>query len=468
MRAEKMVERVWPGRDAQIEVLGGGITNCNFKVVLDDGAYMLPDRRQGHGAAGIDRRVEHEASLVAAAVGVGPEVVAFIEPGAISSRVSSKVTSSRPRRSGSRRRFAGSPSRCEPCTPARRSRRPFDPFRVVEAYAATAALHGITVPDASRLRAETANRIERARGPAPERPCHNDLLTANFIDDGSRIRIVDWEYAGMGDVFFDLANFVVDNADLIGGKPGLPPRVPRRSATRGRAQADADAVSMSDFREAMWGVVQQAVSDLDFDFRACGEHFERMRRTASERAFRRALGWASAREAAPHLACVRVADERVLAALKLDFEASPRLPLPRRSRRRLAAGPGQVEVVRRRLVVHHDRVAAGGEAVGPVEADVEAGPHAALQRRTAADGLGGLSSAVSVVSVPAVSVASAVIVSVAAGVAVSSSSPQAATPSPRDTHRVNRAIRQRFTALLSFAVLQALRPAAEERFSVGG
>ena len=48
---------------------------------------------------------------------------------------------------------------------------------------------------------------------------------------------------------------------------------------------------MSDFREAMWGgVVQQAVSDLDFDFRAyADEHFDRIRRTASERAFRRAL-----------------------------------------------------------------------------------------------------------------------------------------------------------------------------------
>ena len=47
---------------------------------------------------------------------------------------------------------------------------------------------------------------------------------------------------------------------------------------------------MSDFREAMWGVVQQALSDLDFDFRAyADEHFQRLERTASERSFRRAL-----------------------------------------------------------------------------------------------------------------------------------------------------------------------------------
>ena len=42
-------------------------------------------------------------------------------------------------------------------------------------------------------------------------PCHNDLLTANFIHDGERVRIVDWEYAGMGDRYFDLGNLSVNN-----------------------------------------------------------------------------------------------------------------------------------------------------------------------------------------------------------------------------------------------------------------
>jgi hypothetical protein len=47
---------------------------------------------------------------------------------------------------------------------------------------------------------------------------------------------------------------------------------------------------MSDFREAMWGVVQTAVSELDFDFAGyAAEHFVRLRKTASERAFQAAL-----------------------------------------------------------------------------------------------------------------------------------------------------------------------------------
>jgi thiamine kinase-like enzyme len=50
-----------------------------------------------------------------------------------------------------------------------------------------------------------------AREPLALHPCHNDLLKGNFIDDGTRIRILDWEYAGMGDIFFDLGNFAVQH-----------------------------------------------------------------------------------------------------------------------------------------------------------------------------------------------------------------------------------------------------------------
>ena len=78
---EEVVERVWPGRVTRVTVLGGGITNHNLKVELDDGeTYVLRIAGRGSEQLGIDRRVEHQASLAAAAVGVGPEVVAFLEP----------------------------------------------------------------------------------------------------------------------------------------------------------------------------------------------------------------------------------------------------------------------------------------------------------------------------------------------------------------------------------------------------
>jgi thiamine kinase-like enzyme len=289
MRVEEMVERVWPGARPQIEVLGGGITNHNFKITFDDGAYVLRVSGKDTELLGIDRRVEHEASLAAAAVGVGPEVVAFVEPeGYLVTRFleGTVVEAEAIREPEPLRRVAQSLRAVHggPPIPAR-----FDPFRVVEAYAATAAMHGVIVPAAYERSHETAALVERARGPAPERPCHNDLLTANFIDDGTRIRIVDWEYAGMGDVFFDLANFSVNN-ELSEDETAALLRAYFGDVRPEHERALKLMGYMSDFREAMWGVVQKALSELDFDFHAyAAEHFERLERTASERSFRRAL-----------------------------------------------------------------------------------------------------------------------------------------------------------------------------------
>ena len=290
MLVEEMVERVWPGRKATIEVLGGGITNRNFKVTLDDGTYVLRIGGKDTELLGIDRRVEHEASLAAAAVGVGPEVVAFIEPeGYLVTRfIGGAVVGPEVFREAEALRRIAQSLRAVHAGPPIAAR--FDSFRVVEAYAATAVTHGVTVPPAFERARATAALVERARGPVPERPCHNDLLTANFIDDGIRIRIVDWEYAGIGDVFFDLANFAVNNGlsdeqttALLGAYFGEVRPEHERALTL--------MCFMSDFREAMWGVVQQALSDLDFDFRGYAEeHFERLERTASERPFRKALG----------------------------------------------------------------------------------------------------------------------------------------------------------------------------------
>ena len=89
----------------------------------------------------------------------------------------------------------------------------FVPLRIVEAYRALALARGVRIPAEYELAAAIGRRIELAclEAPIELRPCHNDLLNANFIDDGARIRIVDWEYAGMGDPFFDLGNFSINH-----------------------------------------------------------------------------------------------------------------------------------------------------------------------------------------------------------------------------------------------------------------
>jgi thiamine kinase-like enzyme len=289
MEPEAIAARVWPGRSPTIEPLGGGITNRNFKVSLDGEAYVLRVGGKDTELLGIDRYAEHAAARAAAAAGVAPEVVAFLEPeGFLVTRfVDGEVPPPEELRSGDGlaravaavaafHRGAPIPSR-------------FDSFRVVDAYRAEAERRGVPVPAAFARAHELAERIERVRGPQPLRPCHNDLLNANFIRDDGRLWIVDWEYAGMGDVFFDLANFSVNHELDANADDELLERYFGE-----RRDTDAAALAlmrfMSDFREAMWGVVQQAISELDFDFVGyASRHFERLERTAATPRFREAL-----------------------------------------------------------------------------------------------------------------------------------------------------------------------------------
>jgi len=286
---EDAVERVWPGRDARVEVLGGGITNHNLKVEVDDERYVLRVAGKDTGLLGIDRGVELAATQAAAAAGIGPEVVAFVEPegwlvtrfveGASPPLERMREPDLLARVASALRALHDSPS--IPGT--------FDSFRVVEAYRATALERGGRVPAEYDWAHELAGRIEAKRSADEPVPCHNDLLNANFLDDGERLRIVDWEYAGMGDRFFDLANFSINHE--LGESESAALLDDYFGEVR---DADVHALGlmrfMSDFREAMWGVVQTAVSELDFDFVAYAtEHFERLRRTAESDLFRSAL-----------------------------------------------------------------------------------------------------------------------------------------------------------------------------------
>ncbi|MFN8222029.1 MAG: phosphotransferase [Gaiellales bacterium] len=290
-KVDDVIRRLWPGQPHDVEVLGGGITNHNVKVTLDDGsAYVLRVVGENTELLGIDRHVEYEASLAAAAVGVGPEVIEFVEPeGYLVTRFieGSVVPVEVMQQPESIRRVALA-LRAFHAGPSLGSR--FDSFGIVEDYRSIAFRRGVGLPPAYATARQIARRIEEARGAIPERPCHNDLLNANFIDDGKRIRIVDWEYAGMGDIFFDLANFSINHslddegqARLLEAYFGTVRPEHPRALTLMRF--------MSDFREAMWGVVQSAVSSLDFDFKGYAtEHFERLERIAAEDAFVAALG----------------------------------------------------------------------------------------------------------------------------------------------------------------------------------
>jgi thiamine kinase-like enzyme len=275
------VERVWPGRDARVEVLGGGITNHNLKVEVDEEWFVLRVAGKDTGLLGIDRKVELAATRAAAEHGIGPEVVAFVEPegwlvtrfveGETPPDAAMQEPAMLARVAQALRAFHDGPE--IPGT--------FDSFRVVEDYRRIAGERDSAIPAEYEWAHEIAERIERLRLGTEAVSCHNDLLNANFLDDGEHLWIVDWEYAGMGDRFFDLANFSINHEldadarrELLDVYFGEVRREDERALELMRF--------MSDFREAMWGVVQTAVSELDFDFAGyAAEHFARLERTAA-------------------------------------------------------------------------------------------------------------------------------------------------------------------------------------------
>jgi thiamine kinase-like enzyme len=285
--------------DSPPQPLDGGITNRNFRARFAGVDYVIRVPGKNTTLLGIDREAERFANERAAAAGVAPAVAAMLaEPQCIVTRfvVGEGLEPADLRRRDRLAEVARALRAIHELDEPLRSS--FDSFRVVERYAATARERGGSPPPAYGPALERARAIEAALA-GPEHvpvPCHNDLLAANFIAERprggggeERLWIVDWEYAGMGDRYFDLANFAVNNEltegdeeELLTDYFGAPPGE-RQLATLRLMRF------MSDFREAMWGVVQGTVSELDFDFAGyAARHFDRMLATAADPRF---AGW---------------------------------------------------------------------------------------------------------------------------------------------------------------------------------
>ncbi len=283
------------GKRLTLVALSGGITNRNYRVDVAGQQERFVIRLAGNDThlLGISREVEHAATVAAAGVGVGAEVVAFLRPegylvtrfieGTPMADLDIHASHVIERVADSVRRFHEGPA-----IPGL-----FVPLRIVEAYRALARDNGVHIPPEFELAQAIGRRVELAllQNPLELRPCHNDFLPGNLIDDGQRMRIVDWEYAGMGDPFFDLGNFSVNNdlsededAAFLAAYDAEPQPRPDRLARIILFRV------ISDFREAMWGVLQQGISTLDVDFRAyAAEHFDRLLANAATPRFERAL-----------------------------------------------------------------------------------------------------------------------------------------------------------------------------------
>jgi thiamine kinase-like enzyme len=285
----RLADRIpeWRGYRLHATVLPGGLTNLNYRITGPPVDYVL--RITGDAEMlGADREAEYAATVTAAGLGVGPEVLAYLRPERILvTRFvhGHGVPAEQMRTPEMIGRVAAMLRRLHSGPPVSST---FSAFGIVEMYRDNAQELGVRLPEAFHRAWALAEEMRPALGhpPSGEALCHNDLLNANFLVEEGRLRVVDWEYAGMGDPFFDLANFST-NHDLD------------EDDDRVLLHAYFDAVRdndyarlrlmriMSDFREAMWGVVQQGLKTTDTDYVAyAAQFFDRLELRASDRRYR--------------------------------------------------------------------------------------------------------------------------------------------------------------------------------------
>jgi thiamine kinase-like enzyme len=255
---------VFGDRPVTVTPLPGGLTNRNYRVDIGDESFVIRLAGANTDLLGIDRDREDACSRLAASVGIGPEVVAYLpEQNALLTRfVPGKLlTDEDVKKPDVLRRIAETLRRCHAAPVAEQLGR-FSVFDTVRSYEKLARERNVPLPNSLSGALAVLRRIEGdARSDEPPCLCHNDLLAGNFIDDGTMIRLIDWEYAGKGDRFFDLGNLAV-NLQLGPGQEAA-----LLEAYFGEARPD-DLRRLrlmrlaSDLREATWGFVQAAVSKL--------------------------------------------------------------------------------------------------------------------------------------------------------------------------------------------------------------
>ena len=188
----------------------GGLTNTNYLVTVNGEGFVVRLSGRNSDRLGINRERELEALETASAVGIGPEVVRFFLPeGHLVTRLieGRRWTVEEYRTPQNLQRMVEVVKRLHGLPAVKGT---FSPFRRVESYATQARAFHVPFPEDFGLLVKKMLAIEADQHQDAYpwlRFCHNDLFSVNFLDDGT-IRVVDWEFAGMGDIYFDLATLV--------------------------------------------------------------------------------------------------------------------------------------------------------------------------------------------------------------------------------------------------------------------
>ena len=266
---EALLDRipVLQGLPRTVVELHGGLTNHNLHVTTPERDVVVRLFRGDTDLLGIDRDAEHANTRAAAAAGVGAGVVDYLpELGALVIDYIDGVTLTNESftEPAILERVAAA---CRQLHEGPRFTSGFDMFERQARYLATVRRHGYRsfvgyddFEDAfARVRAALAVRAEATA------PCNNDLLAGNFVDDGQKMWIIDYEYSGNNDVCFELGNTAtecgLDLDQVEGFTAAYFGGIRRHQLARVRLMS-----LVSEYGWALWGAIQAAASAIEFDF----------------------------------------------------------------------------------------------------------------------------------------------------------------------------------------------------------
>ena len=248
--------------------MSGGITNTNFRVDDAGDSYMV--RIGGNiPVHGIRRTYEAACSRAAHAAGVAPEVT-FSAKGVLVFRwIDGKTFDEEDVREPANLERVAKLLRRLHREGARHlaGRAPlFWVFHILRDYGRRLSDDGHRLKDMVPGFLAAAERLEEAVGPVRLALCHNDLLPANLLDDGRRLWLVDWEYAGYDTPLFDIANLSSNCRLSPASRDGLMRSCTDRQASDEDRHRLGAMMCASLLREAMWSMVQETHSALDVDY----------------------------------------------------------------------------------------------------------------------------------------------------------------------------------------------------------
>ncbi len=260
-----------------VEELPGGLTNINLKVECEERTLVVRIAQSGSELLAIDREAEHLNSVAAAEAGVGAPVIEYLPDAGllVVGFVEGKTFTEDDLRHGNH--LPRVAEACRRLHDGPRFVNDFNMFDIQRGYLALVEKHGFRLPDGYLRFQPQVEQIRRAfaERPIPTVPCNNDLLAGNFIDDGSKIWLIDYEYSGNNEACFELGN-IWSEADLSLEQldelmTAYDGQILRHRVARARLWG-----LVAKYGWMLWASIQDSVSAIDFDFWSWGmEKYER-------------------------------------------------------------------------------------------------------------------------------------------------------------------------------------------------